>query len=321
MQEFFIKLLEYFVKFNDWLFSPVDGFVEKMPLSDWVLDAVLDSIHMLGFLFVVFLVIELIEFYYSGKMYKIVSASKKSGPILGALAASVPQCGFSMIASTLYTKKLITRGTLLAVYLATSDEALPVLLSEPEKLSLVLPLVFTKIAIALIAGYSVDFFLKNDKTLPKTLQDAPEDEHGYGCCNHEVGRPRKRDILLHPVMHTLNVFIFVLIITLLINYGVFRAGGEENLGHYFLSDSIFQPVITALFGLIPNCAVSIAITLMLMKGAIGFGSAIAGLCSGAGLGLLVLYKKNSSFKDSLKITGILLLISIISGILIQTFYY
>ncbi len=321
MQEFFIKLLEYFVKFNDWLFSPVDGFVEKMPLSDWVLDAVLDSIHMLGFLFVVFLVIELIEFYYSGKMYKIVSASKKSGPILGALAASVPQCGFSIIASTLYTKKLITRGTLLAVYLATSDEALPVLLSEPEKLSLVLPLVFTKIAIALIAGYSVDFFLKNDKTLPKTLQDAPEDEHGYGCCNHEVGRPRKRDILLHPVMHTLNVFIFVLIITLLINYGVFRAGGEENLGHYFLSDSIFQPVITALFGLIPNCAVSIAITLMLMKGAIGFGSAIAGLCSGAGLGLLVLYKKNSSFKDSLKITGILLLISIISGILIQTFYY
>lgn len=321
MQEFFIKLLEYFVKFNDWLFSPVDGFVEKMPLPDWVLDAVLDSIHMLGFLFVVFLVIELIEFYYSGKMYKIVSASKKSGPILGALAASVPQCGFSIIASTLYTKKLITRGTLLAVYLATSDEALPVLLSEPEKLSLVLPLVFTKIAIALIAGYSVDFFLKNDKTLPKTVQDASGDEQGYGCCNHEVGRPRKRDILLHPVMHTLNVFIFVLVITLLINYGVFRAGGEENLGHYFLSDSIFQPVITALFGLIPNCAVSIAITLMLMKGAIGFGSAIAGLCSGAGLGLLVLYKKNSSFKDSLKITGILLLISIISGILIQTFYY
>ena len=319
MQEFFIKLLEYFVKFNDWLFSPVDGFVEKIPLPDWALDAVLDSIHMLGFLFVVFLVIELIEFYYSGKMYKIVSASKKSGPILGALAASVPQCGFSIIASTLYTRKLITRGTLLAVYLATSDEALPVLLSEPEKLSLVLPLVFTKIAIALIAGYAVDFFLKHDKNLPQTSQNDTEDEHG--CCHHEVGRPRKRDILLHPLVHTLNVFIFVLIITLLINYGVFKAGGEENLGQYFLSDSIFQPVITAIFGLIPNCAVSIAITLMLMKGAIGFGSAIAGLCSGAGLGLLVLYKKNPSFKDSLKITGILLLISIISGILIQTFYY
>ena len=113
----------------------------------------------------------------------------------------------------------------------------------------------------------------------------------------------------------------MLFITLLINYGVFKAGGEENLGRYFLSDSIFQPVVTAIFGLIPNCAVSIAITLMLMKGAIGFGSAIAGLCSGAGLGLLVLYKKNSPLKDSLKITGILLFISIIAGILIQTFYY
>ena len=320
MQDFLIKILEALVKFNDWVFSPIDGIIEKIPMPEWALDAFLDSIHMLGFLFLVFVLIELVEYFYSGKMYKIVKASKKSGPFLGGILASVPQCGFSIIASTLYTRRLITRGTLIAVYLSTSDEAIPVLLSEPDKISLILPLIFTKIIIALAAGYLVDFFFKpQDADFAQIAKN--DDEHPEGCCRHDVEKPRKRDLFLHPVVHTLNVFVFVLFITLLINYGVFKAGGEENLGRYFLSDSIFQPVVTAIFGLIPNCAVSIAITLMLMKGAIGFGSAIAGLCSGAGLGLLVLYKKNSPLKDSLKITGILLFISIIAGILIQTFYY
>lgn len=319
MQEFFIKILEYFVKLNDWFFSPIDGLIERIPMPEWAIDAVLDSVHMLGFLFVVFVLIELIEYFYSGKMYKIVKASKKSGPLLGGLVASVPQCGFSIIASTLYTKKLITKGTLIAVYLSTSDEAIPVLLSEPDKLPILLPLIFTKVVIALVAGYCVDFFFKPENTNSTNETTEIDDEHG--CCHHEVAKPRKRDLLYHPLAHTLNVFVFVLVITLLINFGVYKAGGEENIGQYFLSDSIFQPVIMAIFGLIPNCAVSIAITLMLMKGAIGFGSAIAGLCSGAGLGLLVLFKKNSSLKDSLRITGILLFISIISGILIQTFYY
>ena len=323
MQEFFIKLFECLVKFNDFIFDPVDGLIERISMPDWALDAVLDSVHMLGFLFVVFILIELIEFFWSGKMYKIVKASKKSGPLLGGLAASVPQCGFSIIASTLYTKRLITRGTLIAVYISTSDEAIPVLLSEPDKISFIIPLIFTKIAIALAAGYCVDLLFKPDEPAPaEKAANEPESEQDQpGCCHHEVYRPRKRDLLIHPLVHTLNVFVFVLLITLLINFGVYKAGGEENIGQFFLSDTVFQPVIMAIFGLIPNCAVSIAITLMLMKGAIGFGSAVAGLCSGAGLGLLVLYKKNSSLKDSLKITGILLLISIIAGILIQTFYY
>lgn len=320
LQTLFISLIVALNKLNELIFLPVDTLIEKMPLADWLADALKDSLHMLPFLFFIFVVIEVIEYFYSNKMTKFAKYSGKAGPLAGSLAASFPQCGFSVIASTLYTKKLITKGTLLAVYLSTSDEAIPVLLSEPSKLYLVVPLLLTKIIIAIIAGYAIDFIIdqtKNNNSLNDTVEDT-EDEQG--CCKHHINKPRKRDLIFHPVEHTFNVFIFILIITIGINYLVFTIGGEENLGQYFLHDSVLQPVITAIVGLIPNCAVSIAITLMYLKGALGFGSVIAGLCSSAGLGILVLFKKNDSLKDTLIIIFILLFVSIFSGILIQAIY-
>lgn len=320
LQTLFISLIAALNKLNELIFLPVDTLIEKMPLADWLADALKDSLHMLPFLFFIFVVIEVIEYFYSNKMTKFAKYSGKAGPLAGSLAASFPQCGFSVIASTLYTKKLITKGTLLAVYLSTSDEAIPVILSEPSKLYLVVPLLLTKIIIAIIAGYAIDFIIdqtKNNNSLNDTVEDT-EDEQG--CCKHHINKPRKRDLIFHPVEHTFNVFIFILIITIGINYLVFTIGGEENLGQYFLHDSVLQPVITAIVGLIPNCAVSIAITLMYLKGALGFGSVIAGLCSSAGLGILVLFKKNDSLKDTLKIIFILLFVSIFSGILIQAIY-
>lgn len=320
LQTLFISLIAALNKLNELIFLPVDTLIEKMPLADWLADALKDSLHMLPFLFFIFVVIEVIEYFYSNKMTKLAKYSGKAGPLAGSLAASFPQCGFSVIASTLYTKKLITKGTLLAVYLSTSDEAIPVIMSEPSKLYLVVPLLLTKIIIAIIAGYAIDFIIdqtKNNNSLNDTVEDA-EDEQG--CCKHHINKPRKRDLIFHPVEHTFNVFIFILIITIGINYLVFTVGGEENLGQYFLHDSVLQPVITAIVGLIPNCAVSIAITLMYLKGALGFGSVIAGLCSSAGLGILVLFKKNDSLKDTLKIIFILLFVSIFSGILIQAIY-
>lgn len=320
LQTLFISLIAALNKLNELIFLPVDTLIEKMPLADWLADALKDSLHMLPFLFFIFVVIEVIEYFYSNKMTKLAKYSGKAGPLAGSLAASFPQCGFSVIASTLYTKKLITKGTLLAVYLSTSDEAIPVIMSEPSKLYLVVPLLLTKIIIAIIAGYAIDFIIdqtKNNNSLNDTVEDT-EDEQG--CCKHHINKPRKRDLIFHPVEHTFNVFIFILIITIGINYLVFTVGGEENLGQYFLHDSVLQPVITAIVGLIPNCAVSIAITLMYLKGALGFGSVIAGLCSSAGLGILVLFKKNDSLKDTLKIIFILLFVSIFSGILIQAIY-
>ena len=320
MQTLIIKTVAALNSFNEWLFSPLDSFIDKIPLAHWVADAIKDSFHMLPFLFFIFVVIEIIEYFYSNKMTQLAKYSSKAGPIVGSLAASFPQCGFSVIASTLYSKRLITQGTLIAVFLSTSDEAIPVILSEPTKMHLIVPILIAKIFIGITTGYLIDFLLKrftNEKSLQTVNNDIEIEE---GCCKHHVHNPRKRDLLIHPLDHTLNVFVFILLVTIGLNYLVFIVGGEENLGGYFLNNSIWQPIITAVAGLIPNCAISIAITLMYIKGAIGFGSVISGLCSSAGLGLLVLLKKNTPFKDSLKIILMLLSVSIFWGIIIQCIY-
>lgn len=307
---------------NNFVFSPIDSLIEKLPASDWLIDAIIDSIHMLPFLFAIFVVIEIVEYFYSEKINKLAQYSEKLGPLAGSLAASFPQCGFSVIASTLYTKKMITKGTLLAVYLSTSDEAIPVILAEPSKIGLVVPLLITKIIIAVVAGYAIDFIMDKSLSLknPEVKENVDNDAMHDGCCHHHLHEPRLKDLILHPVAHTLNVFVFILIVTVGLNFLIFKTGGEENIGQYFLHNSVFQPVITAIAGLIPNCAISVAITLMYLKGAISFGSVISGLCSSAGLGLLVLFKRNESIKDTLKIIVMLLFISIFSGILIQFAY-
>ncbi len=323
MQSLIIKSVEALNSFNEWIFSPVDRFIDILPVAEWFADALKDSLHMLPFLFFIFVVIEVIEFFYSNKMTQLAKYSSKAGPLVGSLAASFPQCGFSVIASTLYTKNLITKGTLIAVFLSTSDEAIPVILSEPSKMHLIVPILVTKIFIGISGGYLIDFLLNQFKSKNEGEKDflqAENIEVEDGCCKHHVHKPRKRDLLLHPLEHTLNVFIFVVLITIGLNYMVHCIGGEENLGQYFLSDSVLQPIITAIAGLLPNCAISIAITLLYLKGAIGFGSVISGLCSSAGLGLLVLLKKNSSFKDSAKIIIMLLFVSIFWGIIIQAVY-
>ncbi len=318
----FLKVIEKINSLNDWIFSGFDGFVLSLPAADWIKDAIIDSFHMLPFLILIFFAIGFFEYYASDKMNDLAKHSQKTGPLVGSLIASVPQCGFSVIASTLYARKLVTTGTLLAVYLSTSDEAIPVLLSEPSKLHLVLPIIGTKIIIAIIAGYLIDFIVKDKKSAvvsgEKSADSATDDEEG--CCHHSISPKSNKNLWFHPIMHTMNVFLFVLAVTLLINYAVFKVGGEENLGQYFLYNSPLQPVITGIVGLIPNCAVSIAITLMYIKGAIGFGAVISGLCSSAGLGILVLLRKNEDIKDTIRIVGLLLAISIISGLIIQFLY-
>lgn len=321
MQSLIIKSVSALNSFNEWIFSPIDRLIDSMSMAEWLADAIKDSLHMLPFLFLIFVVIEVIEFFYSKKMTQLAKYSSKAGTLVGSIAASFPQCGFSVIASTLYTKRLITKGTLIAVFLSTSDEAIPVILSEPSKMYLIVPILLAKIFIGISAGYLIDFLLGQFKNADENnAQNAENLEVEEGCCKHHVHKPRKRDLLLHPLEHTVNVFIFVVFITVGLNYMVHCIGGEENLGQYFLNDSILQPVITAIVGLIPNCAISIAITLMYLKGAIGFGSVISGLCSSAGLGLLVLLKKNTSLKDSAKIILMLLGVSIFWGIVIQSVY-
>jgi uncharacterized membrane protein YraQ (UPF0718 family) len=257
-----------------------------------------------------------------------VKRAGKIAPAAGALFGLVPQCGFSVMATALYSKRVVTIGTLLAVYLSTSDEALPIILSQPDKLGFLIPLLLSKLVIALISGYLIDFVITRkvnseaEAEICASSETAADGAVGdideKGCCGHNCPTAKIdfKELMIHPLKHTLRVFVYLFIASLLINFVIFQVG-EENLGTAFMSDSLFQPIITAIFGLIPNCASSIAITEVFLKGGLSFGSAVAGLCSGAGLGLLVLFKENKNFKDSLKVVALLVAISASAGILIQ----
>lgn len=309
-----ISLLENINKINEFMFAPIDKFINSFGMPDWASDAFADSIHILPFLFIIFVIIECIEFYFADKIDFYMQKSEKGGVFFGSLAAIIPQCGFSVMASSLYSRKIITRGCLIAVYLATSDETIPILLATPQKASLIAPILGIKLFVALFFGYLIDSFKTGRKDSALTVKDNSEislSAAEEGCCKHDLETENKRELIIHPLIHTANVFGFILVITLILNYILF--GFEFNSiegGRYV------QILITSAAGLIPNCAVSIGITLMLIKGTISFGAGIAGLLSNAGLGLLVLLK-NNDFKDTLKIIAILLAISVLCGFAIE----
>lgn len=313
----FLSFFEKLNEINELFFRIPDNLIENSIMPDWMADAFIDSIHTLPFLFLVFVFIELFEYFYAHKINRFMKGSQKTGPLIGSLAAIIPQCGFSIIASSLYTNRLITKGTIIAIYLATSDEALPVLFSNPDKISFVLPVITVKLIVAIIAGYLIDLIFKS-KIEKNNGQEIEEDE---GCCKHDIITSNKINLWLHPIMHTLNVFAFILVITLILNFFIKDETIVMLLSNPSTQFKILEPVITALLGLIPNCAISITMTMMMIKGTISFGAAIAGLCSNAGLGLLVLLRKNTSLKDSVLIITMLFIISVITGIILQFIPY
>lgn len=316
-----ISILNRINEINEGMFAGFDGIIENFGMPDWLCDAILDSFHILPLLFIVFFIIELIEFFYSEKINSFMKNSEKSAPLIGSLAAIIPQCGFSVIASTLYIRRFITKGTLIGIYLATSDEAIPILLANPTHTHLVVPVVGLKLFIGILAGYLIDFILKDKKYIPIVEEaDSDNDLHAdEGCCHHSVSHRRKRELIYHPLKHTFNIFIFILLITILLNF-VLAVYAEHSVLHLLLGKvKVLEPIITAFVGLIPNCAVSIALTMLLIKGSISFGAVMSGLLSNAGLGILVLCRHNENYKDTLKIISILLCISIVSGLLIQIF--
>lgn len=298
------------------------------------MDALMDSIKMVPLLLLMYIGIELVEYKFGNRIIALIQKAGAAGPAVGALAGSLPQCGMSVVATALYTQRLATIGTLLAVYLSTSDEAIPIILSQPDKAGLVLPLILTKIFVALVAGYTLDllFFRKANKTTLihiDTFARGKDDEHhdhsivmdGEACCGHSTSPSAKkfspREIFLHPVIHTAKIFAFIFAISLLINAAIFMMG-EESFGKLFSGHGFFQPSLAALVGLIPNCAASVAITELYLKGAITYGSLIAGLCTSAGLGILVLFREEKEKKEIFKVLGLLLGISILVGTVIQS---
>ena len=283
-------------------------------LPEFAKDALIDSLNLVPFLFLVFVLIEVIEQYFAKKKHLLVFFMKKIGPLFGSLFASIPQCGFSVIASTLYTRRILSRGTLLAVYFATSDEAIPVLISDPSNIYIVLPIVLFKIFLAVVVGYLVDIFV-NYKAKDPIVNDK---SHISGCCHHELSEAVKtKDFWWHPVKHTFNIFVFILVISLVLGYLISSVGTEENLAKYCLMNSPLQPVIASIIGLIPNCAISVMLTILFLKHTISFGSLIAGLLSAGGLGLLVLLTKNNDKKDTAIILTVLVVVSSLAGLVLQ----
>lgn len=286
-------------------------------MLDVILDTLLDSVKLLPFLFLSYIIIELIEHSSSKKMENILSKSGKFGALIGSVLGIVPQCGFSVTASNLYAGRIISLGTLISVYLATSDEAIPIMLSHPESFSTLIKVIAIKFVLGFAIGTIIDFILRkkdNNKLIDTNLKETTE--HIHKMCESSHCNCEHDSILKSILSHTIKVFLFVLIFAFILNTLIYIIG-EDLLAKILMSGTIFQPFIVALIGLIPNCASSILITELFIEGSISFASLITGLLAGSGIGIAVLFKVNKDQKENLKILGLTYLISVAVGIIIE----
>ena len=277
-------------------------------------ETLIDSIKILPFLFITYLIMEYIEHKMGEKSKSVIKKSGKFGPIIGSFLGIFPQCGFSVSATNLYAGRVITLGTLIAVYLSTSDEMLPIFISEAVSPAIILKILGIKLLIGMIAGFIIDFVIRaRNKKKQKNNDENIEIET---LCEHDHCHCEDGSILKSALKHTINIFIFIIIITFIINVAVYLIG-EENISNLLLNRKILGPVIASLIGLIPNCAASVIITNMYLENLISAGSMIAGLLTGAGVGLAVLFKTNKNLKENVKIVVLLYAIGVISGMILE----
>lgn len=275
-------------------------------IIDVFADAILDALKMLPFLFGAFLVIEALEHHATKRINQRLVKAGKAGPAVGALLGCIPQCGFSVVAANLYAGGIVSLGTLLSVFIATSDEAVLILMGNPGRGREILDLLLVKIVIGIVAGYGVDIFFRGKGKLGKEKKEI--------CMN--CGCHKEHRILVPALKHTFQIFFFLFLFTGLLNLTV-ELLGIEKISEILLADTIFQPFIAAAVGLIPNCASSVILTQLYLEGVISFASVTAGLCTGAGLGLAVLCKMNRGRWENVKILGMLYGIAAAAGIVLQ----
>ena len=276
-------------------------------MLDVLKDTIIDTIKILPFLFITYLIMEYIEHRMSEKSKDFIKKSGKLGPLIGSAAGIIPQCGFSASATNLYAGKVITLGTLIAVYLSTSDEMIPVFISESVPILTLVKILAIKFVIGLFFGFIIDFFMRTKNIEKQKIEDLCEHEH----CHCE-----EKGILKSAIKHTINILLYIFIITLIIN-GMVELIGEDNIANFVGNHAILGPAISSLIGLIPNCAASVIITNLYIQGIISGASLIAGLLTGAGVGLIVLFKMNRHIKENIAIVGLLYAIGVFSGIVLQ----
>ena len=276
-------------------------------MLDCIMDGLLDTVKLLPYLFLTFIILEFLEHKLKGNNEKLLKKNKKFGPAVGGILGALPQCGFSSMASNLFSGRVITMGTLIAVFLSTSDEMLPIMLGEKVDIMLMLRIIGFKVLIGITVGYLVDLLYRKKIDKHMHIHEICDDEH---CdCEHH-------GILLSSLIHTLKIGIFVLIANLAINLVIYYIG-EDNLKNILLNKNIFTYFISSGVGLIPNCASSVILTELYLSDLLTIGNLIAGLLTGSGLGILLLFKTNKNIKENLLVMSIIYFVGVLVGIIVD----
>ncbi len=272
---------------------------------DILKDSFLDTLNLLPFLFVAYLILEFVEHKSQKKITKIIQKSNKFGPLVGSVCGLFPHCGFSAIAASFYSTRVITIGTLFAVFLATSDEMVAIFLSEGVSLEFVVEVLSIKFICAVVVGFLLDAIFKKKQQNLKIKEFC-------NCSNCHCGE----NILYSAIEHTMKISFWILIVTFI--FGSLVEGiGEEKISQILSDNFIFSKFIVTAIGLIPNCASSVILSKLYLSGAISVSSLIAGLLAVSGVGLVVLFKMNKNVKENLKITGTLYCIGVILGFVLE----
>jgi len=267
--------------------------------------ALLDSLKILPFLLLTYLAIELIEHHAEEKTVALINQAGRFGPVIGGALGAIPQCGFSTATANLYAGGLITRGTLLAVFLSTSDEMLPILISNSMPLDFILKILLFKALAGMLAGFLLDGFERRFMS--------PRHRHIHDMCEEE-GCRCEDGVLKSALRHTLKIFLFIFAVSFLLGLAV-ESVGHERLAAFILNRPVLGELLAGLIGLIPNCAASVVITQLYLQGGMSLGAMLAGLLTGSGVGLLVLFRMEHNWKSSLQTLCILYLSGVTLGLI------
>ena len=275
-------------------------------MIDLIIDALIDVFKLIPFLFVAFLILEYIEHKMKKKNIDLLVNNRSVGPFLGGILGAFPQCGFSALATRLFSSRVITLGTLIGIYLSTSDEMLPLFISSGVAVPIIVKIILMKVVIGIFCGYIIDALYRRRENYAHEIKDMCKD----GDCHCEKG------IFYSSIHHTLHITIYLLITTLAINLLIYFVG-EEAISSFLVNKKGFTYFLSSLIGLIPNCASSVIITELYVNNMLSLGGLMAGLLTASGVGLLILFKTNKNLKENILILGLIYLIGIIVGIVID----
>ena len=288
-------------------------------LLDTLLETIIDTAKLLPILFITYLIMEALEHYASERTFTLIKKGRGAGPLLGGLLGIVPQCGFAGGAASLYAGGAVTLGTLIAVFIATSDEMLPILISEGSG-AMIWRFVGFKLVAAVISGFTVDIILRAAR---RGRGQSPDGEVNIGAvCERDgcdCGEDEHGGIFMPALRHTLKITAVIFAVSLAIGI-VFCFVGEEELARLPINVPVLGEALAALFGLIPNCSVSVLLTKLYLGGVIGAGPMLAGLCANGGVGLLVLFRMNGSLKKNISVTALMWALGIFWGVVARIIF-